>query len=173
MLVGFAFAASAADSFQNPLTLVNSANGQNTFSYPTNGLYGTYISANVIVTNIVPLKNYPTDTTSLQITASATASTTTNLVVQIYSATAPVSLSINTNQGSNPGCVTNSATTPLAYFDTITLPLNGTTPVCTNREYTIASTPPKARGLNLYVYTIQMGAGTASVTNYSIVSSSQ
>lgn len=160
------FASLAADSFSTGNLIATST--ANTNAFPTNGLYGSGILANVIVTNIVPIGNVAADTTSIQVQGAAMSASTTNLVFQIWAAVAPVSLSVNTNQGANPGCRTNNATTPLALFDTITLPLNGTTLVCTNKCYGPATTPSKGKALNLYLYSVQMGAGTVGCTNYSV-----
>jgi hypothetical protein len=159
--------ANAASSFFGPTPIVSSAFLGAT-NQCTNGFYPTGIGPGAItVTNIIYLGTVPKDNVAIQFTGAANGSSTTNAVVQIYCSTVPASLSINTNGGNTLG-YTNAATTPLQSFATITLPLSGTTTVCTNANYSTASVPVKAAGLGLYLYSIGMGAGTVSLTNYSV-----
>jgi hypothetical protein len=141
---------------------VNSANGSASI---TNGLYAYSIAGGATATNLEllnPGSYYQNSDLIVTIQAQATAATTTNAVFT-FSAT-----------GSNIS-VTNSATTgasgsaaPRGTFLTVTLPLNGTTAVTTNIVLSPATAPAFANGLNVYLESIQMGTGTASLTNYTV-----
>jgi hypothetical protein len=161
------FTAQAASSFAGPTPIIGSSFLGAT-NVCTNGLYPTGIGpGNVTVTNIIYLGTVPKENVAIQFTAAANGSSTTNAVVQIYCATTPAALNVNTNGGSTLG-YTNAASTPLQSFATITLPLSGTTPVATNACYSPNIAPLKANGLGLYLYSVGMGAGTVSLTNYSV-----
>ena len=143
--------------------VVNSANSSATVV--TNGLYPNSVAAVTTATNLVllnPGSFYADRDISLQFTAAATAASTTNAVFVLTATTANIAI---TNNAANGWAQSAS---PRSTYLTVTLPLNGTTAVCTNIVLSPASTPAFANGVNLYLETVAMGAGTASLTNYSI-----
>lgn len=146
--------------------IVNSGSGSTT-GVATNGLYPTAIAAATTITNLVLLNpgSFQSDgTLILQFTASGTTASTTNTAVFALSASAStIAITNSTALG-----VAGSAS-PRATFPSVTLTLNGTTPVTTNVVYSANAAPYYANGLNIYLESIAGNTGSSAITNYSVV----
>jgi hypothetical protein len=151
----------------NPTTVVLSTSGMtNSTSLATNGLYTAGLAASTTETNLLIVNpgGQADGDIIIQFTAAATASSTTNVTFVLSDSVIPVTITNNPAIGLNQAALTRGT------FTTVTMALNGTTPVTTNIVYSKFSTPAIANGLNIYLESIQMGAGTAALTNYSVVS---
>jgi hypothetical protein len=144
---------------------VNSAVGNASTATATNGVYSSSIAGATTESNIIQINpgSNPHGSLVLQLTASATAASTSNAVFVITSSALPIAITNAATSG-----VAGSAS-PRGTFATYTLVLNGTTPVTTNIVLTGSSTPSVANGLNLYLESIQNTHATALLTNYSVV----
>lgn len=140
---------------------VNSSSGS---SVTTNGVYALSIAGSSIVTNLVllnPGSYYADRDICLQFQAQATGATTTNAVFVLSSTVQSISITNGANG-------TAGSSSPRGTFLTVTLPLNGTTPVTTNIVLSPSSSPAFANGLNVYLESIQMGTSAQALTNYSV-----
>jgi hypothetical protein len=171
MLMGMAASAATVIGVNgivgNPSYAVISTSGTtNSTSQPTNGLYTAGIAGNTIETNVLFLNAGGTQDGDVivQFIASATAASTTNVVFVLSSSVQPLYITNNPTTGAN------GSASPRQTYATVTMALNGTALVTTNVVFSKFSTPPLANGLNLYLESIQNGAGTASLTNYSVLS---
>ena len=153
-----------------PQVAVNSTLGGASTALATNGLYSSSIAAATTETNLVPI-NANADLTDkdivVQYTACGTTASTTNTAVFVVSSSVAV-VGITNNAATG---VAQSTGLPRASFDTVTLTLNGTTPVTTNKVYSPSSTTiPFSNGLRLYLESVAGNTGSASLTNYSVQS---
>ena len=146
---------------------VNSANGTtNSTSLATNGLYSAGIAASTTETNLVLINpgSSPNSRLVLQLTSAGMTASTSNTLTFVISASAlPVTITNSTTTGANYSATTRGT------FASYALALNGTTSVTTNIVLSHYSSPAVGKGLNLYLESVAVNAGSSSATNYSVV----
>jgi hypothetical protein len=145
--------------------VVNSASGGTNTSLATNGLYSSSIAAATTETNLVCITpgGFNDMDMVVQLTANGTSASTTNTVAFLITSSAlPVVITNSTALGNG------QSGSPRGTFATYTLALNGTTAVTTNIVLSHYSSPAVGKGLNLYLESVAVNAGSSSATNYSI-----